>query len=211
MRILLVDDHAIVREGLRRILADVCDPEALVVGEASCEREALAQLRAECWDVAVLDISMPGRNGLETLKEIRRRRPRLPVLMMTMHAEEQYALRCLRAGASGYISKDSAPEELIEAIERVRTGGRYVSRTLGEHLAASLVSDAGRPLHESLSDRELQVMQMLASGMSVKEIGFALRLSDKTISTYRSRLLEKMKMRTGAQLMRYAIRAKLVD
>jgi two-component system, NarL family, invasion response regulator UvrY len=210
VRILLVDDHAIVRAGFRRILSDVF--EDLECGEASNGAEALALVRRGSWDLAILDISLPGRNGLEILKEIHQLRPRLPVLVSTMYAEDQYALRSFRAGAAGYVTKGSAPEELIQAVQKLLDGGRYVSAALAEHLAVRLVSDdTGRPLHENLSDRELQVLRMLASGMSVKEIGFELNLSEKTISTYRARILEKMKMRTAAQLMRYAIRTDLVD
>src|SRR5688572_956003 len=202
VRILLVDDHAIVREGLRRILSDVFDE--LVLGEALSGAEALDRVRRSTWDLVILDISLPGRSGLEVLKDLRKLRPRLPVLVMTMYAEDQYALRSFRAGAAGYISKARAPEDLVEAVRKILDGGKYVSPSVAEHLATTLTSDGGRPLHESLSDRELQVLRMLANGMSVKEIGFELNLSEKTISTYRSRVLEKMNMRTAAQLMRYA-------
>ena len=208
MRILMVEDHAIVREGFRRLLLDVYDP--LEYGEAGTADEALTLLRGQAWDLVVLDISLPSRSGLELLKEIRGLRPALPILMMTMYAEEQYALRCFRGGASGYITKGSTPAELIVAVQKLIAGGKYMSASLAEHLATRLVSDDGRPLHESLSDRELQVLRLLATGMSVKEIGFQLELSEKTISTYRTRMLEKMNMRTSAQLMRYAIRSELV-
>jgi DNA-binding NarL/FixJ family response regulator len=209
MRILLVEDHAIVREGFRRILADTFDN--LVCGEAGTGPEALAQVRGGTWDVVVLDISLPGRGGLEILKDIREVRPRLPVLMMTMYPEDQYALRAFRAGASGYITKGSPPDEVVEAVKKVAGGGKYVSATLAEHLAGNLMSDTGRPKHEALSDRELQVLRMIGAGKTVKEIGFDLHLSEKTVSTYRTRLLEKMAMRTTAELVRYAIRSNLVD
>jgi two-component system invasion response regulator UvrY len=209
VKILLIDDHAIVREGFRRLLSDMY--EDLVCGEAGNAPDALALVRRSPWDLIVLDISLPRRSGLELLKEIRKMRPRVPVLVMTMYAEDQYALRSFRAGAQGYITKNSATEELIKAVQKLLEGGRYVSPALAEHLATTLTSEAGRPLHEALSDRELQVLRMLASGMSVKEIGFELNLSEKTISTYRTRVLEKMNMRTAAQLMRYAIRTDLVD
>jgi two-component system invasion response regulator UvrY len=210
MRILLVDDHAIVRDGFRRILADAF-PD-LTCGEAGNAEQALELVRNDKWDVIVLDISMPGRGGLEALKDIQLLRPEVPVLMMTMYPEDQYALRALRSGASGYITKGSAPDDVVEAVKKVLAGGKYVSPTLAEHLATRLVSpDTGRPRHESLSDRELQVLRMLAKGMTVKEIGFDLHLSEKTISTYRTRVLEKMNLRTTAELMRYAIRADLVD
>jgi two-component system, NarL family, invasion response regulator UvrY len=210
MRILVVDDHAIVREGLRRILTDLFpDVEC---GEAGTAPEALKQVRKGAWDLLILDLSLPGRNGLEVLKEIHRLRPRLPVLVMTMYAVDQYALRSFRAGASGYVTKGSAQEDLVEAIQKLLNGGKYMSSALAEHLATTLFShDTGRPLHEALSDRELQVLRMLANGLTVKEIAFQLKLSEKTISTYRTRVLEKMNMRTAAQLMRYAIRTHLVD
>ncbi len=209
MRILLVDDHAIVREGLRRILADVFVD--LECAEASTGAQAIDQVRAATWDLVVLDISIPGRGGLEILKDIHDLCPRLPVLMMTMYPEDQYALRALRAGASGYITKGSGAEDLVDAVKKVASGGKYVSPALAEHLASWLVTDVSKPRHEALSDRELQVLQMLAAGKSVKEIGFDLHLSEKTISTYRSRVLEKMSMRTTAELMRYAIQANLVE
>jgi DNA-binding NarL/FixJ family response regulator len=209
LNVLLVDDHAVVREGFRRILADVFHD--LSVGEASTPHEALSLVRSAAWDLVVLDISLPGRGGLEILGDIHSVRPGLPVLMMTMYAEDQYALRAFRAGAAGYITQGSAPEELVEAVRKVISGGKYVSSALAEQLATHLVSSEGRPLHETLSNRELQVLRMLAAGKSVKEIGFELKLSEKTISTYRARVLEKMNMRTTAELMRYAIRAHLVD
>lgn len=209
MKILHVEDHAIVREGFRRVLEDVF-PD-MEYGSAGNGPEAVAQVRAQDWDVVVLDISLPGRGGLDILKDIREVRPRLQVLMMTMYPEDQYALRAFRAGASGYVNKGSPPEELVEAVKKVAEGGKYVSRTLAEHLASNLVTDTGKPLHESLSDRELQVLQRLGAGKTVKEIGFELFLSEKTVSTYRTRLLEKMGMKTTAELVRYAIRCNLVD
>jgi DNA-binding NarL/FixJ family response regulator len=209
VKILLVEDHAIVREGIRRIVDD--ELEGVEWGEAGDAREAVAQLGAEAWDLVLLDLGLPGRSGLELVKELHQAHPDLPILVLTMYAEDQYALRCFRAGAVGYVTKQSAPADLVRAIGKVTSGGRYVSPTLAEHLATTLTSDTGQPLHASLSDRELQVLRMLASGMSVKEIAYELDLSDKTISTYRARILEKMNMRTAAQLMRYAIRAHLVD
>jgi two-component system, NarL family, invasion response regulator UvrY len=210
VKILVVDDHAIVREGLLRILTERF-PD-LECTEADSGPEALKQLRKGAWDLLILDLSLPGRNGLELLKEIHRLRPRLPVLVMTMYAVDQYALRSFRAGASGYVTKGSAPDDIVEAVTKLLAGGKYMSSALAEHLATTLFSqDTGRPLHESLSDRELQVLRALANGQSVKEIAFDLKLSEKTISTYRTRVLEKMNMRTAAQLMRYAIRTHLVD
>lgn len=209
MRILLVDDHAIVREGLRRILADSFPGAEF--GEAATVPEALRLVRSSVWDVVLLDISMPGRGGMEALKEVHALFPRLPVLMMTMYAEDQYALRAFRAGASGYLNKGSDPEALPAAIRKVMAGGRYVSPALAEHFATMLPITSGRPPHELLSDRELQVVQLLAGGLTVKEIGARLFLSEKTVSTYRTRILEKMGMRTNAEVMRYAMDAKLVS
>jgi DNA-binding NarL/FixJ family response regulator len=210
VRILVVDDHAIVREGLRRMLSDVF-PDLEVV-EAATAPDAMKQIRKGNWDLVILDLSLPGRNGLEVLKDIHKLRPRVPILVMTMYAVDQYALRSFRAGASGYVTKGSPPEDIIDAVQKLLAGGKYMTSALAEHLATTLFSrDTGRPLHESLSDRELQVLRMLANGLTVKEIAFQLKLSEKTISTYRARVLEKMNMRTAAQLMRYAIRTHLVD
>ncbi len=209
IRILVVDDHAIVREGLKQILGDVNDMS--VSDEAAGGQEALAKIRGGEFDVVLLDISLPGRSGLEILKEIKTERPRLPVLILSMHAEEQYAVRTLRAGASGYLTKASAPDELIGAIRKVSSGRKYVSSSLAEKLALELDIDTQKPPHAALSDREYQVMMMLASGKSVKEIADELCLSVKTISTYRSRVMEKMNMKKNAELTLYAIQNHLVD
>ncbi len=209
IRILVVDDHAIVREGLKQILGDVNDMS--VRDEAAGGQEALAKIRSGEFDVVLLDISMPGRSGLEILKEIKAERPKLPVLILSMHAEEQYAVRALRAGASGYLTKASAPDELIGAIRKVSCGRKYVSASLAEKLALELDIDTKKPPHATLSDREYQVMLMLASGKSVKEIADELCLSVKTISTYRSRVMEKMNMKKNAELTLYAIQNHLVD
>ncbi|MDA8126133.1 MAG: response regulator transcription factor [Deltaproteobacteria bacterium] len=209
IRILVVDDHAIVREGLKQILADVTDLS--VRDEAANAQEALEKIRDGEFDCVLLDISMPGRSGLEVLKEIKAERPRLPVLILSMHAEEQYAIRALRAGASGYLTKASAPDELIGAIRKVSCGRKYVSASLAEKLAGELDSDAGKPPHETLSDREYQVMLMLASGKAVKEIADEVCLSVKTISTYRSRVMAKMNLKKNAELTLYAIQNRLVD
>jgi len=209
IRILVVDDHAIVREGLKQILADVND--MAVRDEAAGGQEALNKIRSGEFDVVLLDISMPGRSGLEILKEIKAERPKLPVLILSMHAEEQYAVRALRAGASGYLTKASAPDELIGAIRKVSCGRKYVSSSLAEKLALELDIDTKKPPHATLSDREYQVMLMLASGKAVKEIADELCLSVKTISTYRSRVMEKMNMKKNAELTLYAIQNHLVD
>jgi two-component system, NarL family, invasion response regulator UvrY len=209
IRILVVDDHTIVREGLKQILADVNDMS--VLDEAGNGQDALAKIRESEFDVVLLDISMPGRSGLEVLKEIKAERPKLPVLILSMHAEEQYAVRALRAGASGYLTKASAPDELIGAIRKVSCGRKYVSASLAEKLALELDIDTKKPPHATLSDREYQVMLMLASGKSVTEIADELCLSVKTISTYRSRVMEKMNMKKNAELTLYAIQNHLVD
>lgn len=209
IRILVADDHAIVREGLKQILAEVKD--MAVRDEAASGQEALAKIRTGAFDVLLLDISMPGRSGLEILKEIKEARPKLPVLILSMHAEEQYAVRALRAGASGYLTKASAPEELIGAIRKVSSGRKYVSASLAEKLAGDLEVDTRRPPHESLSDREYQVMLMLAGGQSATEIAAELCLSVKTISTYRTRVMEKMNMKKNAELTLYAVQNQLID
>jgi DNA-binding NarL/FixJ family response regulator len=209
IRILVADDHAIVREGLKQILADVKD--MAVRDEAAGGAEALAKIRENEFDVVLLDISMPGRSGLEILKEIKAEHPKLPVLILSMHAEEQYAVRALRAGASGYLTKAGAPDELIGAIRKVSCGRKYVSASLAEKLAFELDIDTRKPPHETLSDREYQVMLSIASGKSVKEIADELCLSVKTISTYRARVMEKMNMKKNAELTLYAIRNRLID
>jgi DNA-binding NarL/FixJ family response regulator len=208
-RILLVDDHAVVRRGVRDILTDALGK--VTFGEASKPSEALERLQDQEWDVVVLDISLPGRGGLDALREIKRLRPSLPVLVLSMHAEDHYALRALRAGAAGYVNKESAAEDLSGAVRKVLAGGTHVSVRVAETLAKSLRSDNSRAPHERLSDRELEVLRCLAAGKTVKQIGVDLALSEKTVSTYRTRLLEKMQMHTNAELIQYALREGLVD
>jgi two-component system invasion response regulator UvrY len=208
IRLLIGDDHAIVRKGMKQILAETRD--IVVADEAGNGRDVLEMVRKNDYDMVLLDISMPGRDGLEVLKELKNQRPKLPVLMLSMYPEEQYAVRSLRSGASGYLTKDSAPDELIAAIRKVSSGGKYVSASLAEKLAHKLDVDVEKPLHEELSDREYQVMCMIASGKTVKEIGEQLSLSVKTVSTYRSRILAKMRMKGNADLTRYAIENRLV-
>ncbi len=209
IKILIADDHAIVREGLKQIVAET--PNIVVADEASNAQEALDKIWKNDYDVVVLDISMPGRNGLDVLKQLKSERPKLPVLILSMHPESQYAVRVLKAGASGYLTKDSAPDELIAAIRQISLGRKYITSSLSEKLAFDLEIDAEKPLHETLSDREHQVMCMIASGKTVTAIAEELSLSVKTISTYRSRILQKMKMKNNAELTRYAIQNRLVD
>lgn len=208
MRVLIADDHAVVRRGLRQILAD--EYRVLSVGEAKDANEALRLARDEEWDVVVLDISMPGKSGLEALKELKQLRPKLPVLVLTTHPEEHYALRVLKAGACGYMTKESAPEHLVQAIRKVTKGEKYISPSLAEILASSLTAGTDRTPQEILSDREYQVLCLIASGQTVGEIAGKLSLSTKTISTYRARILEKMGMKTNAELTHYAIKNGLI-
>jgi two-component system invasion response regulator UvrY len=208
IRILIADDHPIVREGYKKILSDT--PDMIVADEAENGQEVLNYIRKKNYDLILLDISMPGRSGLEILKELKNERPRLPVLILSIYPEEQYAVRAFRAGASGYLTKASAPNELISAIRKISQGGRYISSSLAEQLTYYLDADADKPLHETLSDREYQVMLMIASGKTVSEIAGELFLSVKTISTYRSHILEKMKMKNNAEITLYAVRNKLV-
>jgi two-component system invasion response regulator UvrY len=205
----MADDHAIVREGLKHIIAKTDD--MTVAGEADNGQQLLDKVREQRFDVLLLDIGMPGRNGLEVLKQIKTDLPRLPVLVLTIYPEEQYALRVLRAGASGYLTKESAPERLVEAIRKVSAGGRYVSPTLAERLAVEAAGDISKPLHESLSDREYQVFCMIALGKTASEIADELSLSVKTISTHRARLLQKMQMKNNSELTHYAMQNHLVD
>ena len=209
MKVLIADDHAVVRRGLIQLLAD--EYPSLSVGEARDAAEVLQFAREQDWDILVLDISMPGRSGLEVLKELKQQHPRVPVLILTSHPEEQYAIRVLKAGAAGYMTKESAPEHLIEGIRKVIGGGRYVSPKLAELLATTIGADRERPPHESLSDREYRVLCLIGSGKTVGEIAAALSLSVKTVSTYRARLLEKMGMKTNAELTHYALKNGLVD
>jgi two-component system, NarL family, invasion response regulator UvrY len=206
-RVLLVDDHAVVRRGVRAILED--HVPGLMIAEASNADEAL-QAVVEKFDAIVLDLSMPGRDGFDLLGEIKHRQPKVPVLIMSLHAEEQFAVRALRAGAAGYLTKSSAPEQLVSAITKVLRGGRYISESLAERLAQEAGGETTSVPHERLSDREFDVMRGIASGHSVSEIANQMHLSVKTVSTYRTRLLEKMGMSTNAELTRYALANGLV-
>jgi two-component system invasion response regulator UvrY len=209
MRVLIADDHAVVRRGLKAILAD--DFGKATFGEAKSSQEALAQVQKQDWDIVILDISMPGKNGIELLGDLKQIRPHVPVLILSVYPEEQFARRALRGGAAGYLTKESVPEELVKAVRKVLGGGRYISASLAEKLAWDLGASGDKPLHELLSDREFQVFRMIASGKGVKEIADELGLSVKTVSTYRARILEKTGMRTTAELIRYAIQNHLVD
>src|SRR5664280_547475 len=209
MHILLADDHAVVRRGLKDILADAL-PGARF-SEAGSGDEVLSRLAGSQDGMLVLDINMPGRSGLDVLRDVKRTYPRLPVIILSVQPEDQYAMRCLRAGAAAYINKDSAPEELALAIKKILGGGRYVSPRLAEKLVAQIDEPIDKPLHESLSDREHEVMRMIASGVPLTEIADKLHVSVKTISTYRARIMEKMQMKSNADLTRYAMTHGLID
>jgi DNA-binding NarL/FixJ family response regulator len=208
MRILLVDDHPVVRHGIRTILTERL--EDAVVGEAGDAASALLQVRSGDWDVVIADISLPGTNGLDLIKELRRLQPALPTLVVSMHPASQFARRALAAGAAGYLTKDSPPDEFVAAIEEARRGRRYVGRDTGDIIERWSARAASTP-HDSLSDREYQVLRMLGSGQTVSDIARDLGLSVKTVSTYRQRVLEKLGMRTNAELMRYAIENGLLE
>lgn len=209
MRILIADDHAVVRQGLKQILADAFKRASF--GEAANSQQALERVWKEAWDIVILDLTMPGRSGLEVLKEIKSAHPKLPVLILSMHPEDQFAVRLLKAGASGYMTKESAPEELVGAVKKAIAGGRYVSAGLAEKMASLLVNDTKGAPHETLSDREFLILRQIAAGKSVSVIARELSLSVKTISTYRVRLLGKMGLVNNAELLRYAFDNNLVE
>ena len=209
INVVVVDDHAVVREGIKRIVSE--SGGMTVSGEASDGHEAIRVIKNQPCDVVLLDITMPNKSGLDVLKELHAASPRLPVLVLSMHPEDQYAVRVLRAGAAGYVTKDSAPGKLVQAIREVVRGGKYVSPSLAEKLVYDLGTDTARPAYEILSDREYQVLCMIASGKTVTDVAEELALSVKTISTYRVRLLEKLNMKNNAELTRYAIKEGLVD
>jgi DNA-binding NarL/FixJ family response regulator len=206
LKILTIDDHEVVRRGIKEMFTE----ESATFGEARSGAEAITLVRKQQWDIAVLDISLGGRSGLEVLAELKQLRPRMPVLILSMHAEEQYAVRAFKAGASGYINKTSSGEELRRAILKIIKGGQYVGTSLAEKMVLQL-SQPGKVPHESLSNREFEVLRSIASGQTVNEIALKLSLSNKTISTYRRRILDKMEMRTNAELTHYAIRNGLVE
>ena len=209
IRVLLADDHAVVRAGLKEILADTGDIE--VAGEATNGQEVLAQVRGQDFDVAVLDMSMPGRSGIELIKLVKGEKPSLRILILSMHSEQQYAVRAVKAGASGYLTKESAADELVVAIRRIAAGGAYVSAATAERLVLESAPRAGAAPHTLLSDREYQVFQLIAAGQSVTEIARQLSLSVKTISTHKTRIMLKMNFANPAELIRYAIENKLIE
>ena len=208
IRVAIADDHPIVREGLRRIVSD--DASITVAGEASTAAELFRLLQSTAVDVILLDVSMPGATFIETLQDLRKRHSSVKVLVISAHPEDQWAMRSLQAGASGYLTKDHSPEQLVLAIRRVARGGKYVSESMAERLAGMLDAQAGRAPHEQLSDREFEVLRALGSGMMVKEVAAQLRLSTKTVSTYRTRLLDKMGLKTKADLVRYVVAHNLL-
>lgn len=209
IKLIIVDDHEVVRTGLKQIFDDTSDIK--VVDEAGSGQEFIEKARKGDFDTALLDISMPGKDGIDTLKELRQVNPKINVLVFTMYPEEQYAVRVIKAGASGYLNKECKPSELKEAIRKIATGRKYISPDLAELLASTLESGDGTPLHETLSDREFQVMYMIASGKTISEIADELFLSINTISTYRNRILEKMGMKNNVELTHYAIKNRLIE
>jgi len=207
IKILIADDHAVVRKGVKQILMDDF-PQALC-GEAGNAHEVFELVKKEDWDILILDMSLPDKSGLDVLKELKIMKPKLPVFMLTVYPEEEYAVRVLKSGGVGYLTKDSIPEELVKAVVKILKGGKYVSPSLAEKLAYNLDQDTEKPLHETLSDREYQVMLMVASGKSLTEIADSLCISIKSISTYKTRIFEKMGFKSNAELIRYVIDHKL--
>ncbi len=208
MKILIVDDHVVVREGLKRILADVFP--RVTFGQAENAGQAIELVMKEKWNVMLLDLSLVGRSGLDVLKQVQKTHPKLPVLILTMHEEEQFGVRAIKAGAAGYITKGTAAKVLSEAIRHVLKGGKFITPTLAQRLAAEVSEPDTKTMHEELSDREIEVLRKLAEGRTVKEIAHDLSLSHKTVSTYRMRMMRKMHFRTAAELTRYAIEHQLI-
>lgn len=207
--ILVVDDHAVVRQGVRQILSE--QYQEAVVGEAASAQEMMEQMRTHNWDVVVLDVGMPGKSGLDALKDLKQASPKLPVLVLSAYPEDQLARRMLKAGAAGYLNKDSAPNELVRALRKILGGGKFVSAAVAELLASNLDDHCEKPLHEQLSDREYQVMCLIAVGKSLKEIADDLCVGVSTINTYRARILEKMQLRNNTELTHYALENRLVN
>ena len=209
INVLIADDHAIVRQGLKQILSEPED--MLVTGEADDGAEALGLARQQPWDVFLLDVSMPNRNGIDTLKQLKKEFPRLPVLILSMHPEEQYAVRALKAGASGYLTKQSAPEQLVNAIRQVASGKKYLSPAVAQQLADAISEDTEKSPHERITDREYQVLKLIAAGKTLTQVAETLNLGVATVSTYRARLLEKMGLRSTAELIRYGLEHGLAE
>lgn len=208
-KILIVDDHPIVRDGLKQILGQSAD--LVVSGEAGNADEALALVRDSDFDLVVLDITLPGRTGIDLLRDLRRERPTLPVLMLSIHPEDELGIRAVKAGASGFLSKECASDDLVRAIQLIVSGNKYISRALADRLIEEIQRDTNRPPHEQLSDREYEVMSLIATGSSMKEVAAALSLSKSTVSTYRARILDKLNVKSNAEITRYAIHHGLVD
>ena len=209
INILMVDDHAIVREGLSRIINDTT--KISITAEAATGEEAIKKINTQNFDLVLLDISMPGMNGLQTLKEIKKINKKIPVLMLSMHAEEQYAMRAIKAGASGYLTKDSASDMLVKAIEKIYNGKKFISQGVAELLVSDIYHNEDKKPHEYLSDREFEIFKLIVKGNSAKKIAINLAISDKTVSTYRSRLLKKMQMKNNSEMIHYAIENNLVE
>jgi DNA-binding NarL/FixJ family response regulator len=208
MKVLLVDDHVVVREGLKKILTEKLD--GVVFGEAENSADLFGQVRSTDWDIVILDISLPGRSGFDALQDLVREKEKLPVLVLSMYPEDQFALRVLKAGARGYIGKEKAQKELVGAVRKVLAGGTYVSPSFAEKLVMDMATDAGGPAHDRLSEREYEVMRMIASGKTVSEVAVILCLSVKTVSTHRARILEKMRMKSNAEMTRYCLENQLL-
>jgi two-component system, NarL family, invasion response regulator UvrY len=209
IKILVVDDHAVVRRGLRQILAETSDLH--VAGEAGTAAEAMAKVQAERWDVVVLDVALAGKSGIDLIADIRKLRPEARVLVLTMFSEEQYAVRAIRAGAAGFLTKESAPDKLVDAVRKLAAGGRFITPELAETLASMVAGEGSGKPHEQLSNREFEILKLIGSGKTVSEIAETLVLSVKTVSTHRTRILRKMAMRTNAELTHYAVKNGLVD
>jgi DNA-binding NarL/FixJ family response regulator len=209
IKILIADDHTILRDGLKQILSEC--PDMTVAGEADNGFEVLAKVREQEWDVVVLDMAMPGKSGIDLLKQVKSERPKLPVLILSMQKESQYAVRSLKAGAAGYLCKDSASADLVKAIRKVAAGGMFISAAVAENLALGLTSANDAPPHTLLTDREYEVFRLIAAGMGVTAIGERLHLSVKTISTHKTRIMQKMDFATSTDLIRYALRHELID
>jgi two-component system invasion response regulator UvrY len=208
LRILIADDHAIIRKGLKQILLE--EYPSAIMEEVTDAEGAMKKIMDKEWDIIICDLSMPGRSGLDVVQYVKQNLPKLPVLILSIHPEEQYAIRVLKAGAAGYLSKDAATEELVVAVQRVLQGRKYISPSIAEKMAAELDQDSSKPPHEILSDREFDIFKMIAAGKTVSDIAEQLSLSITTVSTYRARVLTKMNMKTNAELTRYALESKLI-